>query len=59
MENFFDQPVENDKVMYENIIKIATGKGDNYTTCCLLLYLFQKLLQNDCSRFKQITSSRC
>ena len=31
-ENFFDQPVKDDKVTYENIRKIATGKGDDYTT---------------------------
>ena len=34
--DFFDQPVKNDKVTYENIRKIATGKGDDYTTGCLL-----------------------
>ena len=37
-ENFFDQPVENNKVAYENIIKIATGQGDDYTTGGLLDY---------------------
>ena len=34
-KNFFNQPVKNDKVMYENIRKIATGdkyQGDEYTT---------------------------
>ena len=40
-ENFFDQPIKNNKVTYENIRKIATGKGDDYTTGCLL----------DCSYF--------
>ena len=30
-ENFFDQPIQNDKVTYENIRKIATGQGDDYT----------------------------
>ena len=34
--DFFDQPVKNDKVTYENIRKIATGKGVDYTTGCLL-----------------------
>ena len=38
-ENFFDQPVKNNKVTYENIRKIATGQGDDYTTSCLLDYL--------------------
>ena len=32
---FFDQPVKNDKVTYENIRKIAIGQGDDYTTGCL------------------------
>ena len=35
-KNLFDQPVKNDKITYENIRKIATGQGDDYTTCCLL-----------------------
>ena len=39
-KNFFDQPVKNDKVMYENIRKIATGRGDDYTTGCLLDYIY-------------------
>ena len=34
-ENLFDQPIKNNKVTYENIRKIATGQGDDYTTCCL------------------------
>ena len=37
-KNFFDQPIKNDKVTYENIRKIATGQGDHYTTHCLLDY---------------------
>ena len=37
-ENFFDQPIKNNKVTYENIRKITTGQGDNYTTGCLLDY---------------------
>ena len=39
-ENFFDQPVKDNKVTYENIRKVATGKGDNYTTGCLLDYTY-------------------
>ena len=31
-KNFCDQPAKNDKVMYQNIRKIATGQGDDYTT---------------------------
>ena len=35
-ENVFDQPIKDNKVTYENIRKIAIGRGDNYTTGCLL-----------------------
>ena len=38
-ENFFDQPVKKNKVIYENIRKIATGQEDDYTTDCSLDYL--------------------
>ena len=37
-ENFFDQPIKNNKVTFENIRKIAIGQGDDYTTGCLLDY---------------------
>ena len=40
-KNFFDQPVKNDKITYENIRKIATGQGgDDYSTDCLLDYAY-------------------
>ena len=39
---FFDQPVWNDKVIYENIRNIATGQGDDYTTGFLLDYSYFK-----------------
>ena len=42
-KNFFDHPMKNNKITYENIGKIATGQGDDYTTGCLL----------DCSYFKE------
>ena len=41
-ENFFDQPIKNNKVTYENIRKIARGQGDDYTTGCLLYYSYFK-----------------
>ena len=41
-ENFFDQPIKNNKVTYENIRKTATGQGDDYTTGCLLDYQYVK-----------------
>ena len=39
---FFDQPINSMSKTYENIRKIATGKGDNYTTGCLLDYPYFK-----------------
>ena len=39
-KNFFNQPVKNNKVTYENIRKIAIGQGDDYTTGCLLDYIY-------------------
>ena len=41
-KNFFGQPVKNDKVTYENIRKITTCQGDDYTTGCLLDYTYLK-----------------
>ena len=41
-KNFFDQPVKNDKVTYDNIRKINVGKGDDYTAGCLLDYIYFK-----------------
>ena len=39
-ENFFDQSIKDNKVTYKNIRKIATGRGDDYTTGCLLDYRY-------------------
>ena len=39
-KNFFDQPIKNNKITYENIKKIATGQGDDYTTGFLLDYAY-------------------
>ena len=41
-KNFFDQPVKNNTLTYENIRKNATGQGDDYTTGCLLDYTYFK-----------------
>ena len=41
-KNFFDQPINSDLKTYENIRKIATGQGDDYTTGCLLDYTYFK-----------------
>ena len=40
--NFFDQPINSMSKTYENIRKTATGKGDDYTTGCLLDYHYFK-----------------
>ena len=31
-QEFFDQPVKNNKRTYNNILKITTGQIDDYTT---------------------------
>ena len=40
--NFFNQPVKDNLRIYDNIQKIATGQGDDYTTGCLLDYRYFK-----------------
>ena len=40
--NFFGQPIKNYLKIYDNIRKIATGQGDNYTAGCLLDYPYFK-----------------
>ena len=40
--NIFDQPIKNYLKTYDNIRKISTGQGDDYTTGCLLDYLYFK-----------------
>ena len=53
-ENFFDQPIKDDKVTYENTRKIVIGKGDDYITACLLDYQYfrdkYKMIGVDLSR---------
>ena len=56
--NFYDQPI-NDKIrQYDEIRKVATGKGDNYATGCLLDYKyfkdFYKLVAIDLSKQKEL-----
>ena len=41
-KNVFDQPVKSDTETYEKMRKIATGQGDDYTTGCLLDYIYFK-----------------
>ena len=57
-ENFFDQPIKNNKVTYDNIRKIATGQGDDDTTGCLLDYPYfadtYKIIVVDLSKQKAL-----
>ena len=41
-QNPFDQPGRNDLITYDNIRKIATDQGDDYTTGWLLDYNYFK-----------------
>ena len=41
-KKFFDQPVKNNKVTYENTRKVITGQGDDCTNGCLLDYIYFK-----------------
>ena len=41
-KTFFDQPVKSDMRTYDNIQKMATGQGDDYTIGCLLDYNYFK-----------------
>ena len=56
--NFFDQPIKSMNKTYENIRKIATGKGDDYTTSCLLDYPYfienYKMVAVDLSRQNEL-----
>ena len=42
VKNVFDQSIKDNKATYENIRKIATGQGEDYTACCLLDYPYFK-----------------
>ena len=41
-KNIFNQPVKNDMRTYENLRKIKTRQGDDYTTGCSLDYTYIK-----------------
>ena len=56
--NFYDQPINDQIKKYDEIRKIATGKGDDYTTGCLLDYQYFKdhyqLIAVDLSKQKEL-----
>ena len=41
-KNIFDQPINSNLKTYNNIRKVVTGQGDDYTTGCLLDYTYFK-----------------
>ena len=41
-KNFYDEPIDSDIKRYEEIIKITTGQGEDYTNGCLLEYEYIK-----------------
>ena len=41
-KTFFDQPIKNNLRGYNNIRNIVTSQGDDYTTGCLIDYLYFK-----------------
>ena len=56
--NFYDQPISDQIKKYDEIRKIATEKGDYYTTGCLLDYQYFKnhnqLIAVDLSKQKEL-----
>ena len=56
--NFYDQPINDQIKKYDEIRKIGTGKGDDYTTGCLLDYQYFKdhyqLIAVDLSEQKEL-----
>ena len=52
-QKFFDQLVKNDMRRYDNIRKMKTVQGDDYTTGCFLGYpYFKEHCKVNCKRFK-------
>ena len=53
-ENFFDEPIKNNKVTHKKNRKIATVQRDDYTTGCLLDYPYfkdsYKMIASDLSK---------
>ena len=40
--NFYDQPINDLIKQYDEVRKVPTGQGDDYTTGCLLDYAYFK-----------------
>ena len=60
-KRLFDQPVKSTVRTFDNIQKIATGQGDDYTTGCLLDYNYfnnyYKMIAIDLSKQQALDSS--
>ena len=56
--NFYDQPINSDKRQYDELRKVTLGKGDDYTTGCLLDYAYfkrdYKIIAIDLSKQKEL-----
>ena len=56
--NFYDQPINDSIKQYDEIRKISTGQGDDYTTGCLLDFAYfeknYRLLAADLSKKKAL-----
>ena len=57
-KNFYDQPIDSDIKRYEEVRKLTTLQGEDYTTGCLLDYEYIKnhyrLIAVDLSRQKEL-----
>ena len=56
--DFYDQPMNDSIKQYDEVKKISTGKGDDYTTGCLLDFAYfeknYKIIAADLSRQKEL-----
>ena len=56
--NFYDQPINDSIKQYDEIRKISTGQGDDYTTGCLLDFAYfeknYRLIAVDLSKQKDL-----
>ena len=59
---FFDQPVKNNLITYDNIRKIVTDQGDDYAVGCLLDYNYfnnyYKMIAIDFSKQEVLDADR-
>ena len=56
--NFYDQPINDSNKQYDEVGKISTGQGDDYTTGCLLDFAYfaknYRLIAADLSKQKAL-----